>query len=376
MSRKKPSQRTQLLSWITTKWVYKYKLDNAGKLVRFKACLVVCSNCQNDNFWCETYAAVACAITLKVLLAMVAALDLECDQADVVTAFLNSKLDNDEIIYIKLSDGQYACLGKALYGLRRSPCLWYKELSRYLASIGFHPIEADPCVFINKDTHSIILAYVDDLVFITRTKDKMAALKQLVFDKYKCCDLGSISHYLGIWIRCDRLARAIELSMESYIDKLVKDYNCGHVTHHNPINVKALKLQLRRTNIMCNNRSLQRYQSLIGRLLYPASQLRVDILFAVGYLARTMANLTNKHYVYTLQIVDYLYTYKSLVMRYEVPTDASDLAVKFYSKASPHADSNLGLHAYSDASFADARGLQVHLWLPLQVCWRHYLPQV
>jgi hypothetical protein len=340
---------------LPTKWVYKYKLNDAGKLVRFKARLVVCGNRQDNDFWRETYAAVARATTLKILLAMVAALDLECDQADVVTAFLNGKLDNDEVIYIKLPDGRYARLSKALYGLRRSPRLWYEELARYLASIGFHPIEADPCAFINKDTYSIILAYVDDLVFITRTKDEMAALKQLVFDKYKCRDLGPISHYLGIRIRRDRRARAIELSMESYIDKLVKDYDRGQVTRHNPIDVKALKLQLRRAEDVCDDRSLQRYQSLIGRLLYPASQLRVDISFAVGYLARAMANPTNEHYVYALQIVDYLYTYKSLVMRYEAPADASDLAVKFYSKTSaPHADSNLGLYAYSDASFADA----------------------
>jgi hypothetical protein len=68
-----------------------------------------------------------------------------------------------------------------------------------------------------------------------------------------------------------------------------------------------------------------------------------------------MANPTNQHYVYALQIVDYLYTYKSLVMRYEAPADAADLAVDFYSKTSPPPnDNNLGLHAYSDASFADA----------------------
>jgi hypothetical protein len=67
-----------------------------------------------------------------------------------------------------------------------------------------------------------------------------------------------------------------------------------------------------------------------------------------------MANPTNEHYVYALQIVNYLYTYKSLVMRYEAPADAGDLAVKFYLKALLHADSNLGLYAYSDASFADA----------------------
>jgi hypothetical protein len=191
---------------------------------------------------------------------MVAALDLKCDQADVVTAFLNSQLDEDEVIYIKLPDSRYARLGKALYSLCRSPRLWYEDLARYLASIGFYPIEANPCVFINKDTYSIMLAYVNDLVFITRTKDLMTALKQLVFDKYKCRDLGPVSHYLGIQIRRDRRVRAIELSIESYVDKLVKDYDRGHVTRHNPISVKALKLQLRRADDVCDDGSLQRYQ--------------------------------------------------------------------------------------------------------------------
>jgi hypothetical protein len=189
---------------LPTKWIYKYKLDDAGKLVRFKARLVVCGNRQDLDFWRETYAAVARSTTLKALLALVAALDLECDQLDVVTAFLNGHLDKGEDIYIRLPDGKVVKLRKALYGLRRSPRLWYEELARYLASIGYLPIEADPCVFINTATGGIILAYVDDLVMITRTKEEMAALKKLVLGKYKCRDLGPISHYLGIRIRRDR----------------------------------------------------------------------------------------------------------------------------------------------------------------------------
>jgi hypothetical protein len=283
---------------------------------------------------------------------------LECDQADVVTAFLNGKLDHDEIIYIRLPDGRYARLNKALYGLRRSPRLWYEELTRFLTSISFHPIEADPCVFANKITGAIILVYVDDLVFITRTKHEIAALKALVFDKYKCRDLGAISHYLGIRIRRDRPNRAIELSMESYIDKLTKDYDRGHVTRHNPMDIKALKLKLRHPEDICEDYALHRYQSVIGRLLYPASQLRVDVSFHVGYLARAMANPTDDHYYYALQIIDYLHTHKALVMRFQAPAKAATaLTFDIYSKASPippiH-NQDLGLYAYSDASFADA----------------------
>jgi hypothetical protein len=83
------------------------------------------------------------------------------------------------------------------------------------------------------------------------------------------------------------------------------------------------------------------------KLLYPASQLRTDIAFAVGYLARAMSNPTDLHHQYALQVLDYLYTTKDLVMRFA--TLVGDLSFDVYSKTT-----NLGLHAYSDASFADA----------------------
>jgi hypothetical protein len=53
---------------LPTKWVYKYKSNEAGKLTRLKARLVVCGNRQDVDFWRETYAAVARSTTLKVSL--------------------------------------------------------------------------------------------------------------------------------------------------------------------------------------------------------------------------------------------------------------------------------------------------------------------
>ena len=97
----------------------------------------MCSNYQDVDLQRETYAAVACATTLKVILALVAALNLKYKQANVITAFLNSLIDADENVYICLLDKRLAKLRKALYGLRCLPQLWYKELSRFLATIGF-----------------------------------------------------------------------------------------------------------------------------------------------------------------------------------------------------------------------------------------------
>jgi hypothetical protein len=76
-------------------------------------------------------------------------------------------------------------------------------------------------VFLRKQDGSLILAYVDDIIFITRSSASMSNIKEQFFGKYKCRDLGPISQYLGIRVQRDRSTCLIELSMEPYIDKLI-----------------------------------------------------------------------------------------------------------------------------------------------------------
>jgi hypothetical protein len=100
-------------------------------------------------------------------------------------------------------------------------------------------------VFINT-TSSIILAYVNNLVMITRTKAKIAALKAQLFSKFKCHDLRLIAYYLGIRIYRDRNKQTIELSIELYINKLSYNFNCNKAPRrYYLLNLKALKLRLR-----------------------------------------------------------------------------------------------------------------------------------
>ena len=150
---------------IDCKWVYKTKTNPNGT-VRYKARLVIrgFKQVEGVNFD-ETYAPVGNMSTLCYLLSFVAKNKWKMEHLDVVTAFLNPKIDaevymqqldgikwlerkfaTDAIDYIEppgstepLTCEQYILrLNKALYGLRQAPRLWHQASDKFLLSIGFH----------------------------------------------------------------------------------------------------------------------------------------------------------------------------------------------------------------------------------------------
>ncbi len=86
----------------------------------------------------ETFAPVAKFTTIRCILAIGAAMDLEIHQMDVKTAFLNGELEED--IYMDqpqgfVQDGKedLVCkLKKSLYGLKQSPRAWYQRIDMFL----------------------------------------------------------------------------------------------------------------------------------------------------------------------------------------------------------------------------------------------------
>lgn len=97
-------------------------------------------------------------MSFKVSFAIMAHYDLDCEQIDVVTAFLNAFLK--EIIYVEqpkgYEKGDYVCLlHRALYGLKQSPREWYYILRDFLVSKGFKHTESDHSLFVNEETRCI-----------------------------------------------------------------------------------------------------------------------------------------------------------------------------------------------------------------------------
>ena len=89
---------------------------------------------------------------MRVILALAAQYDLEAEQDDVDSAFLNSHLKEE--IYMEQPEGfqdasgQVLLLKKALYGLKQASQCWFKTLGALLADAGLTQAHADQCVFV------------------------------------------------------------------------------------------------------------------------------------------------------------------------------------------------------------------------------------
>lgn len=115
-------------------WIFKtkIKLDNS---TRHKARLVIKGYEQVEGLeFDETHAPVPRIATLRLPLALAAQKHWNIDHMDVVTAFLNPKVDRNDL-FMSLTDKCKAVRPlKALYGIKQAPRLWYDEINCFLLS--------------------------------------------------------------------------------------------------------------------------------------------------------------------------------------------------------------------------------------------------
>jgi hypothetical protein len=158
---------------VSCQWVFKLKRLPDGWIDRYKARLVARGFSQQYGVdYDETFAAVVRMETLRILLAIAAAEDLEIHQMDVVTAYLAGELKEE--IYMTPSpgvpdtEGLVCRLWKGLYGLKQSARVWNQRLTGELKRMGLRATTADPSVWVNKDRGLMLALYVDDIVLFAR----------------------------------------------------------------------------------------------------------------------------------------------------------------------------------------------------------------
>ncbi|THH17351.1 hypothetical protein EUX98_g9147 [Antrodiella citrinella] len=357
---------------ITTKWVYRFKLDANSKIIRYKARLVARGFTQKPGVdFDETFAPVAKIESSRLLLALAASLNWEIDVVDVDSAFLNSDMPDDPQIFVRQPEG-YVVEGKehmvwhllkALYGLKQSGHLWYQKLKSIMIKLGFIVCVADPCVFIRQTPKatSLVSSHVDDLSLICSSRDETALLKSQLRQHVPIKD-GSHGQLLGIEYFRNRPARTISLSHRKYIDGILKQYHLDASNVSSAASPLPSGKNLSKDDCPTSNDEKERmrripYQNAVGSLNHAAVMTRPDIAYAVHRVAQFSINPGPAHWEAVKHIMRYLKATRDHVLTLGGAVDSS--AFTAYCD-SDHAGSSD--HARSVSGYAILFGAGCFAW--------------
>ena len=301
---------------LPVKWVFKKKTDENGVLTQFKARITPKGFRQKEGVdYFEVFAHTGKYKTLRVALALAAAMDLELNQLDVPSAFVRAPLEEE--VYMELPEGfeqpgMVCKLERSLYGLKQSPRNWYKLLSSFIVGeMGWTACTSDPCLFYRRSGAGrlmMLFVFVDDMQGVYAKEDaaEWAEAKAALTRRFETKDLGESKWMLGMRITRDRDARTITLDQELYVSKALERYGLS-------------ECRVARTPAEVNNGAqeddrdggggpadLRLYQEKVGTLLYAAISTRPDIAYAVHRLTRQMAAPLQRHMAAADRVLRYL----------------------------------------------------------------------
>lgn len=213
------------------KWVFKTKKDADGNIVRHKARLVIQGFLQRKGIdYEETFSPVIRYSSIRFILALAVKFNLELQQMDAVTAFIQG--DVDEEIYMvqpkEFQQGNKVCkLNKAIYGLKQASRLWNLKLDAALQEIGFTRSKVDPCIYfkVKGKLMTVIGVYVDDSLIAFNDKETRRLLDAELHKRFKMKDLGEAKSCVGLRITRVREKGEIFIDQEKHILELLKKFN-------------------------------------------------------------------------------------------------------------------------------------------------------
>ncbi|GKE14862.1 retrovirus-related pol polyprotein from transposon TNT 1-94 [Tanacetum coccineum] len=271
---------------ITSKWIYKVKLDELGGILKNKARLIARGYRQEEGINFEvSFALVARLEAVRIFLAFAAHMNMTPD------GFVDP--DKPNHVYR---------LKKALYGLKHAPRAWYDLLSSFLPSQGFSKGTVDPTLFISRKGKDILLVqiYVDDIIFALTTTKLCDKFSKIMCSKFKMSMMGKISIFLGLHI--SQSPRGIFLNQSKYALESLKKYGMEPCELVDTPMVDKSKLD---EDTQGKAVDPTHYRGMVGTLMYLTSS-RLDLVYAVCMCARYQARTTKKHLHAIKRIFRYL----------------------------------------------------------------------
>lgn len=321
---------------IDTKWVFKAKQDETGKVVRHKARLVARGFTQEEGLdYFDTYAPVARISSIRTVLAIAAKEDFELVNMDVDTAFLQSSVEEE--VYVSqppeyeqrgTSGEKLVCkLHKSLYGLKQAPRNWNKTIDEWLREYGLEPSHSDACVYVMicEDGTLVVVLYVDDLIIAGSNKQIVDDFKQAIAERFQMKDLGELKWILGMSIKRNRQDRTLEVSQGVYIERMLERYGMADCK---PVATPGFGDLSR---VEGEGHANKLYRGGVGSLIW-TTMTRPEIAYPVQVLSRYMQASGDEHWMAAKRVMRYLKGTRDLGIKYGV-SDGDSLILEGYCDA-------------------------------------------
>jgi hypothetical protein len=181
----------------------------------------------------EIFSPVAKLTSIRFILFIAAAFDLEVEQMDVKTTFLHGDLEEE--IYMKQPE-EFVVKGKkelvcklknSLYGLKQSPRMWYQKFDTYILGLGFVRSRADHCVYSKQVCNHFIyvVLYVDEMLLVGNNMYVIKKVKSQLSSKFDMKDLGAANFIMGMEIKRDHANMKLWLNQRKYVETILQRFN-------------------------------------------------------------------------------------------------------------------------------------------------------
>jgi hypothetical protein len=288
-------------------WVLRLKRSPDGEIKKFKSRFCCRGDLEEGDF--DTFAPVVSWPSVRLFLVLTMTLNWCTCSIDFSNAFVQASLK--EPVWIHLPRGFHSArpskrclrLKKSLYGLSVAPRLWHEHLFAALQAMGLRASQFDPCLLYANNL--LVVLYVDDAGIAAPTPDIIDTfVDELRKRHFKLTKEGTFSEFLGIKFSRNTEDGAITLTQRGLINKIITATGLEDCNPNwTPASTQAL-------GIDHDSPPMQEpwvYPSIVGMLLYLATNTRPDISFAVSQVARFNHNPKQSHAQAVKMIVRYLH---------------------------------------------------------------------
>ena len=337
--------------------IYDIQRNPDGTLKKFKCRLVIRGDKWYDIYDMQTYASTVKSETVKVCLAIAATEDMELESVDIKTAFLNSPLKNDEVIYMRrplgLTDQHMPAivkLKKCIYGMKQASAYFHSHSDAVLKSFGCVPTPEDDCCYTLEymGKKAIINKHVDDFGIMSTSREILTYVKSKLAEVYEITVNEDMKYYLGYNIKRDRAHKKIFLDQSAYIDEIANKFSipADGSFPSTPMDYFTPPEKIQGVPLLENK--IKEYQSKVGSVLWLAIMTRPDILYAVSMASTKTKNPTTSDLAAVDKILSYL-------------VGTKDLKLKLGS------DQGVVLYATVDSSYASHKDSKSHSGMTLHI---------